>query len=1145
MRTLIPLIVLALACNGEPEPLPPLTVVSTVPTADAAMVPRDTVVQVVFSDTIEVDALGPESFVFTPTLAGALQWDEDRLTATFQPSGPLRAETPYVVRLTPELGLDESYFLRFTTEVGDLGDTDTSEPIDPASAQHLMDGETVTASVPDEAAVLRTYTLSTTRQVPDAPTEVVITERPDDPNLRSGDVLFDGLFALAASELDQLRVDTLYDGAFDNGNGVPCDCFETGESWRYVWTRDTAYAADLGTAFMDPARTRSSLRFKLSRPKGGGPLQIVQDTGTGGSWPVSTDRVVWALGARSTLAWLPEAEAEAFATEVLEALRTTLEIDREAIFDAADGLYRGEQSFLDWREQSYPSWTATDTAHIAASKALSTNTAHHILLRLAADLAAPGSAEATRWAGWADELAAAIEQQFWVEPAGLPSSWIGATLDPSVQNRWDQLALSLAVLEGVLDDTHAATAVRTYPHTPMGPPVLWPQQPGVPIYHNRGIWPFVTAYGLLSAARVGNDAVFDHDLESLVRGAAVHLSNMEAYEFLTQQVRVEAGEESGPVVNSRRQLWSVAGYLGAITRGLFGVVASADGLRIEPFVTASVRDRWLANTDRVELRGLTWRGRRFDLALWLPPVGSLTAGAYAVGSMRLDGVEVTQLDGLVTGSLVEITLLSDGASAGESITVVADAGDHRAFWAPPEPVWEDTSSTDTELRLTWSHVDAASVSFRVYRDGEVVHETSELGWTTAALTGTGCFALEAVYPNGHASQHSPPLCVPGPLTSEIVLDAHELVRLSGGGTWSDQYGRQHFMDWGGPGDAMSVHAFTTPHDGLHYLSLDYGNGSGGFTTGITAGHQRIEVYDEPTGAFVTAGNVVLPHQGDWQIWSRSSVLPVLLRSDTSYRLEILDAPNMSYLDHFSDYTGGAGGGPAPYGRVNLAGVVLLPVEPPSWVLDPAVLLDGTGDLEAYEPEQLVSPPELGAPYDSTDRLALDWDEQWLYLTLSSPAPLEDYRPWMIYLEAGETLDAPTASVGSDYVRDSVTTPANLPFTPTHQVTLRAEPGALADGSPWNGLWVNEGGWRLGRRLEFGDDAWLAADRRTLSVRVPTAMLGRPSRLRLVAHVIDGGATTPFRDLLPAAHAPDEAGGGGYLEIDLGASDHSSAVWQTP
>ncbi|MEZ4471302.1 MAG: hypothetical protein R3F60_10980 [bacterium] len=86
----------------------------------------------------------------------------------------------------------------------------------------------------------------------------------------------------------------------------------------------------------------------------GRPLQIMQDTGTGGSHPISTDRVIWALGARSLLAQLTGERRGAFAGRALEALRATTAHDRAVAFDAAEGLYRGEQSFLDWRGRATP-----------------------------------------------------------------------------------------------------------------------------------------------------------------------------------------------------------------------------------------------------------------------------------------------------------------------------------------------------------------------------------------------------------------------------------------------------------------------------------------------------------------------------------------------------------------------------------------------------------------------------------------------------------------------------------------------------------------------------------------------------------------------------------------------------------------------
>ncbi len=181
---------------------------------------------------------------------------------------------------------------------------------DPTGTDQLVGAlGTATASIDDPAACRRTYTLGSTAALRDGEPENPRTVVEEDgwPTTRTGNTMFDALHALALSEARDNSVSSIRDYAFNDGAAVSCDaggCFETGRLWHYVWTRDTAYAMDLGLSAMDPARAASSLSFKLSERRGGGNLQIVQDTGTGGSYPVSSDRVSWALGAAATLAYL-------------------------------------------------------------------------------------------------------------------------------------------------------------------------------------------------------------------------------------------------------------------------------------------------------------------------------------------------------------------------------------------------------------------------------------------------------------------------------------------------------------------------------------------------------------------------------------------------------------------------------------------------------------------------------------------------------------------------------------------------------------------------------------------------------------------------------------------------------------------------
>ena len=423
--------------------------------------------------------------------------------------------------------------------------------------------------------------------------------------VRTASPLFDALFAMAQEDLSEDSVDAITDAAFDHGRPISCRCFVAGKEWPFVWTRDVSYSIDLGLWRLDPARARASLLFKISPPRAGSAppgLYVMQDTGSGGSWPISTDRVVWFLGARHLL------EDRAFADTVYQALTDTLAQDRRYIFDPRIGLYRGETSFLDWREQSYPARTAHNVVFIAQSFALSTNVLHYQALQLAAEMAQQRGQQAAgaRYLRRAAALRQAINTRFWNPDRGLYMSYIGGPVDPEPFDTYDLLALDLAITSGVVDSRRAMESLEHYPAWPAGSPVIWPERRHEPIYHNRAIWPFVSEYTLRAARRIGDPSLIALEVRSLMRGAALNASNMENYSLLSQSTHVP-GKLGGPVVDSPRQLWSVAGYLDMVLRGVFGL---EDDGRIEPELPASLVPMLFGTARRISLY---LDGREIDL----------------------------------------------------------------------------------------------------------------------------------------------------------------------------------------------------------------------------------------------------------------------------------------------------------------------------------------------------------------------------------------------------------------------------------------------------------------------------------------------------------------------------------------------------
>lgn len=798
---------------------------------------------------------------------------------------------------------------------------------------------------------LRTYELSSNAELRDnrpPDKRVSFSETPRHARIRTGNLVFDGLYALAVAEAMQNSVSQIKDGAYGGGAPIAFEAFQTGERWTYVWTRDLAYSTHLALAGFDPERAVSSLRFKSSAPKpsvrGGFAHQMVQDTGSGGSYPVASDRIVWILGADATLKFLPKVEQGSFLEEVYPILRDTIEEDRRVLFDPEDGLYRGETSFLDWREQTYPGWTKNNVLAIATSKALSVNAADYFALRTASEYAGRLNRpdEQNRYGAWAEQLRDAINRGFYGAQAGLYSSYLLADPVKGIRvHRYDLLGESLAILLGVADEAQARSIIQHYPVGPYGPPVIWPQERTVPIYHNHALWPFVTAYWTKAARQAGNAEAVDRGVRSLMRGAAFNLSNMENFDFATGNAQVQDGILSGPVINSRRQLWSVAGYLSMVQDVVFGLETSWNGIRFLPCITAGLRNDTFANTNLIELQNCRYRERTIQVRVHLPPAnaGHLHAsgnGICRIGEIKLNGKEIGS-DFVPAASLADRNewdvYLDEPADAktGEGLNLVTNVSDEWAVCGPVQPEWDmigqgGITVANGLLELHYHQDRASEVAFNIYRDGRLcARRLKETHWRdpdSADYTNTVHFyAVEAVDEKTGNTSHLSPVHFYATTDNGWIIPARDIENRGGklaGGNW--------FADWGKPGDELVAKSFRPNCNGPCLIRVQFSNGAGPVSTGITCAVKRLELRETGSGTLIAAGYLVMPQSGDWNRLDLSSTIRADLKAGTTYSIRIYEdeySHNMSYLAGNERYTAWPGGGDQPYNMVNIASIRLL------------------------------------------------------------------------------------------------------------------------------------------------------------------------------------------------------------------------------
>lgn len=162
------------------------------------------------------------------------------------------------------------------------------------------------------------------------------------------------------------------------------------------------------------------------------------------------------MGAERLLSALDGEAYDQFAERAYNAISNTLEADRLAAFDLQSGLYKGEQSFLDWRDQTYSTWTPQDVNAIGSSKALSTNVTHYRAMRLAAKLAEQfDSKNAVKYGEWAKQLKLAINDKFWNAQRGMYVSYLFDNGKDIAVDKYDMLGESLAIISGIASDEQA------------------------------------------------------------------------------------------------------------------------------------------------------------------------------------------------------------------------------------------------------------------------------------------------------------------------------------------------------------------------------------------------------------------------------------------------------------------------------------------------------------------------------------------------------------------------------------------------------------------------------------------------------------------------------------------------------------------
>lgn len=630
---------------------------------------------------------------------------------------------------------------------------------------------------------------------------------------------------------------TLHAAVFNMGldemvNAVePDTTLRTGKEWAGVWTRDVSYSIILSMAYMQPEASKISLMKKVNANG-----RIIQDTGSGGAWPVSSDRMIWAVAAYEVYKVTGDKEWLKF---IYPVIRDSFEDDFKVVYNAESGLVRGETSFIDWREQSYPKWM--QTADIYNSEAMNTSVVHaeglRILSKIADELGK--KKEAKRYAEAAKSLTDAINRVFWMDDKGYYAMYTYGRENMILNPRAETLGESLAILFNVASPERAKIISQSNPTTPYGVAIFYPQISDMPSYHNNALWPFVASYWTLACAKAGNEQATLQGFGSVFRPAALFATNKENFNLDNGDIATE--------LNSSNMLWSLSGNIALTCRILFGINYEDNGLSFSPFVPKVMADnRTLSN--------FTYRDAKLNI--------TVKGHGQHIKSFMLNGKECKPFIPADIKGVNEIVIEMDC----EEIPAQA-VNNQPNLKAPLTPIaWIEDG------RLCWNPIEYIG-HYEVILNGKRVAKTRQ---TSYALTEQGEWQVIGVSEAGVESFASEPRSnadrfvveMPGEKTSmkSAEISYQPLTPIAG-------YNGNGFVETDHSTAAISV-TIDVPTDGEYAFSLRYANGNGPVNTENKCAIRTLTVDGNKIGT------VVMPHRGvaNWDDWGMTNEVKTELKA---------------------------------------------------------------------------------------------------------------------------------------------------------------------------------------------------------------------------------------------------------------------------
>ncbi|MDY6289343.1 MAG: trehalase family glycosidase [Bacteroidales bacterium] len=618
-------------------------------------------------------------------------------------------------------------------------------------------------------------------------------------------------------------------------------------------THNLGYSSLLSLALIDPQAAQNSLMKRVSQGR------IIQDDGTGGSWPVTTDRAVWVLGAWEV--YLATGDKD-WLKQSYEVVRHSLSQDEAMIYDHTTGLVYGEASLPYCRKEVYPAWM--QPADIAQSECLSNNAlffrANEIASRMA-QLCGDGGV-AAHFKQVADAIKEGINNYLWIESAGYYGQYLYGRVNKTVSTRSETLGEALCIIFGIADAQRAQRIVNSIPSSPYGMTCFNPQIPDIYTLHNNAIWPHTQAYWLWASALTRCPQAVTHGLASVYRTTALMATNMENTDATTGTCNT--------AYNSGSALLSVAANLSIPLRVFAGINMNEEGITLQPLVPKG----WMS---KKQLTNLKYRKAILDITI--QGYGDRVSAFYIDGKKLKEPFVSSSMNGRHSVRIV----MNDQFSRYDEHTV------EPVNYSPHTPIaWLDGAT-----RMSWQQVQGVK-EYKILRNGSSIAIQPESNiegnyYDIPDEEGFAEYQVIAVDSLGVESFASEPLVrfgISNVRHYDMTAFAEPTTLKSCQG-----YSGNGAIEITSTSNTRIDLRINVPADGTYLIDFRYSNGTGSPTSGNSCASRMLWYNGR------RVGNVVFPQRGKdlWSNWGYSTPVVLKLKQGEQSLVLIyeLDNQNMS------------------------------------------------------------------------------------------------------------------------------------------------------------------------------------------------------------------------------------------------------------